>query len=59
VERIGPALPDLDRLVDEVVGFRYLLGDGVDGVLEDFAFWASHRAAQLLVRSTPRPLDPS
>lgn len=36
-ERIGPAVPDVDGLVDEVVGLRCLLGDDVDGVLEDVA----------------------
>jgi hypothetical protein len=30
------------RLVNELVGLRRLLGDGVDGVLEDLAFSASH-----------------
>jgi hypothetical protein len=34
-ERIGPTMPDLDRLVDEVIGFSRLLGDGVDGRLSD------------------------
>jgi hypothetical protein len=34
--------PDLDRLVDEVIGLRGLLGDGVDGVLEDLALTACH-----------------
>jgi hypothetical protein len=29
------------RLVDELVGLRGLLGDGVDGVLEDVAFAAA------------------
>jgi len=32
-EWIGPAVSDLDRFVDEVVGLRRLLGDRVDGVL--------------------------
>jgi hypothetical protein len=41
-ERIGPTVPDLDRLVDELVGLRRLLGDGVDGVLEDLPFTACH-----------------
>jgi hypothetical protein len=27
--------PDLDRLVDEIVGLSGLLGDGVDGLFED------------------------
>jgi hypothetical protein len=36
-ERIGAAVPGLDRLVDEVVGLGGLLSDGVDGVLEDLA----------------------
>jgi hypothetical protein len=33
---IGPAVPDSDRLADESVGLGGLLGDGVDGVLQDF-----------------------
>lgn len=41
-ERIGPAVPDLDRLIDEVVGLGSLLGDGVHGVLEDLALSAGH-----------------
>jgi hypothetical protein len=32
------------RLVDELVRLRRLLGDGVDGVLEDLAFSSSHDA---------------
>ena len=32
---IGAAVLDLDRLVDELVGLRGLLGDGVDGPFED------------------------
>jgi hypothetical protein len=34
-ERIGPRVPKADRLVDERVGLRGLLGDGMDGALED------------------------
>ena len=30
------------RLVDELVGLRRLLGNGVDGVLKDLAFAACH-----------------
>ena len=30
------------RLVDKLVGLRRLLGDGVDGMFEDFAFAAGH-----------------
>jgi hypothetical protein len=39
-ERIRPAVPNLDCLFDEVVGLRRLLGDGMDGVLEDLALTA-------------------
>jgi hypothetical protein len=35
-------VPDVDRFVDERVGLDPLLGDGVDGVLEDLR---SRRAA--------------
>jgi hypothetical protein len=34
-ERIGPTVADLDRLVDERVGLRCLVGYGVDGTFED------------------------
>jgi hypothetical protein len=34
-ERIGTAVPDFDRLVDEVVGLGRLLSDGVNRLLED------------------------
>jgi hypothetical protein len=37
-ERIGPTVPDRDRLVDEIVELGSLLGDGVDGMFEDVAF---------------------
>jgi hypothetical protein len=30
------------RFVDEIVGLRRLLGDGVDGVLEDLPLTACH-----------------
>jgi hypothetical protein len=36
-----------DRFVDEVVGLRGLLGDGVDGVLVDLALLPGH--ARMLV----------
>ena len=41
-ERIGASVPNVDRFVDQVVGLRGLLGNGVDGVLEDLALAASH-----------------
>ena len=41
-EWIGPPVPDPNRLVDEVVSLRCLLGDGVDGVLEDLALPPRH-----------------
>jgi hypothetical protein len=41
-ERIGAAMPDLDRFIDEVIGLGRLLGDGVDGALEDAALSPSH-----------------
>jgi hypothetical protein len=44
-EWIGATVPDRDRLIDEVVGLRRLLGDGVDGVLEDLALTAWHGQA--------------
>jgi hypothetical protein len=34
-ERIGADVPELDRLVDEVVDLGGLLGAGVDGMLGD------------------------
>jgi hypothetical protein len=36
-ERIGPTVPDPDRLVDEFVGLRGLLSHSVDSALEDVA----------------------
>jgi hypothetical protein len=44
---------DLDRVVDEVVGLGRLLGDGVDGVLEDLAFSACYGADASRVGGTP------
>jgi hypothetical protein len=41
-ERIGPAVPDPDRLVNEVVGLRRLLGDGVYGMLQDLPLRPRH-----------------
>jgi hypothetical protein len=41
-ERIGPAVADVDRLVDEGVGLRGLLGDNADGPLEDVALLPRH-----------------
>ena len=43
-ERIRAAVPERDRLVDEVVGLRCLLGDCVDGPFEDLALLPSHGA---------------
>jgi hypothetical protein len=34
-EQIGPVVPDLDRLVNEIVGLGCLLGDGVGGQLKN------------------------
>jgi hypothetical protein len=46
-ERIGPAVPDVDRLVDETVGLGGLFGYGVDGAFEDVSLsmrrWCSLR----------------
>ena len=39
-DRIGAAMPEGNGFVDQIVGLRRLLGDGVDGVLEDLAFAA-------------------
>jgi hypothetical protein len=36
-ERIGPAVADVDRLVDEGISLRCLLGDNADGSPEDVA----------------------
>jgi hypothetical protein len=47
---IGPAVPNVDRLVDEGVGLHRLLGDCVDGVLEDVAFAACH--CEMLARGS-------
>jgi hypothetical protein len=41
-KRIGAAVTDFDRFVDEVVGLGRLLRDGVDGSLEDLALSACH-----------------
>jgi|UniRef100_UPI002F92E939 hypothetical protein len=41
-EWIGPAVPDLDRFVDEVVRLRRLLCDGVDGMLQDLPLRPRH-----------------
>jgi len=41
-ERIGASVPNPNRLVDEVISLRRLLGDGVDGVLKDLALTAGH-----------------
>ena len=41
-DRIGAAVPDLDRLVDERAGLGGLLRDGVDDVLEDLALAVRH-----------------
>jgi hypothetical protein len=43
-ERVGAAVPDIDRLVDEIVGLGGLLGDCVDGVLENLSLSACHAA---------------
>ena len=53
-ERIGAAVPDLDRLVDERVGLGGLLGDGVESVLEDLAL-----SAGMVAQPSPaRPCQP-
>jgi len=39
---IGPAVSDPDRLVNEVVSLRRLLGYRVDGVLEDLPLSACY-----------------
>jgi len=36
-------VPGLHRLVDWIIGLRGLLGDGVDGVLENLALSPRHR----------------
>jgi hypothetical protein len=43
---------DLDRLVDERVGLRRLLGNGVNGVLEDLPLALRHKPEG---RSSRRP----
>jgi hypothetical protein len=43
-ERFGPAVLDVNRLVDEIVGLRGLLGDGVNtGQHRQPAHWGSRR----------------
>ena len=46
-ERIGPAVPAVESLVDEIVGLRSLLDDGTDGSLEDLP--RSSRHGRILV----------
>jgi hypothetical protein len=66
-EQIGAAVPDFDRFVDEVVGLGGLLRDGVDSVLKDLAFSASHAgrlggrhdAEEEEVAKTPKPAEGS
>jgi hypothetical protein len=48
-KRVGAAVPNPDRLVNEVVGLRRLLGNGVDGVLEDLSLPPGHSAMLGLV----------
>jgi hypothetical protein len=49
-ERIGPAVPDVDRLVDERIGLLGLVSDGVDGALEDVSFPLRRSIAPCLSR---------
>ena len=44
------------RFVNEVIGLDALLGDGVDGVLEDVALAACHRGIVLSDVDAPGPL---
>lgn len=50
-ERIGATVADLDRLVDEGVGVGGLLGDGVDGALEDVALKLRRAGAIVTLQS--------
>jgi hypothetical protein len=45
LERIGPPVPDLDRLVHDRVGFGGLLGDRVDGLFEDVTLSVFHETS--------------
>jgi len=41
-ERIGAAVPGLDRLVDEGIRLFGLLGDGLDSLFEDVSLTGRH-----------------
>ena len=58
-ERIGPAVADVDCLVNEVVGLGGLLGDGVDGLFEDMLLARPHcvEPSPAVRPSIPRPLS--
>lgn len=51
-QRIGSAVPDPDRLIDEVIGLGCLLGNSVDGAFEDVSLTRRH------FRSLVPPYDP-
>ena len=53
-ERIGPAVSDPDRLVDERIGLLGLVRDGVDGVLQDVALPVNHGGMLVLGSVAPQ-----